>query len=577
VIVDVAVIGGGPAGSTLATLVKKYAPELRVAIFEREVFPRDHVGESQLPVISLVLDEMGCWDKVEAANFPIKIGATYRWGKTPELWDFEFIPGTQFRDEPRPAQFTGQRRKTAFQVDRAVYDKILLDHAKEAGCEVCEGVRVLEIEREGDAATGLTLDSGTRVQARYYVDASGHSGILRRAVGVKTDSPTSLQNIAIWDYWQNADWAVEIGVGGTRIQVLSLDYGWLWFIPLSPTRTSVGLVIPAEYYKASGSRPEDLYAKALQEDGMIRGLMATAVSENKLATTKDWSFLAERHCGHNWFLVGESGGFADPILSAGLSMSHFGAREGAYTILELERNRHDASWLKSEFNRRQAQRIQSHIRFADYWYTANEQFRDLQAFTAQIASERGLALSPESAWAWLAQGGFIDEDFQVGIAGFSITSIKQMGEFLTDMSGATQVESNNVFRLDLVGASKTEAAHYAGGEITRKTCYVRENRLLPVEGVFDFLLFILQRESNLPDILRRIRAEVPKHANDPVFRTSVQPFLSQGLEALVSDGWVHAKYDPSLPRVPLNPEIVHVHRNTDNRVLDATATAPETH
>ncbi len=246
-------------------------------------------------------------------------------------------------------------------------------------------------------------------------------------------------------------------------------------------------------------------------------------------------------------------------------MAHFGAREAAYTLLELDRGAHDSGWLKSEFNRRQAQRIQSHIRFADYWYGANEQFKDLQEFTAKIARDRGLELSPQSAWAWLAQGGFIDEDFQVGIAGFSITSIKQMGEFLTDTSNPLAVEANNVFRLDLGGAVKSESAHYADGRISKKSCYHRRDRLLPLEGVFDFLVYVLQRESKLPDILRRVNAEVPKHANDPMFRSSVLPFLSQGLEALVTDGWVRASYDRTLPLVPLTADIVHVHRNTDNR------------
>src|ERR1043165_8999520 len=89
---DVAIIGGGPGGSTLGSLLRKYEPKCRVIILEKEEFPRDHIGESQLPPISDVLNEMGCWDKVEAANFPIKVGATFRWGKTPELWDFEFLP-----------------------------------------------------------------------------------------------------------------------------------------------------------------------------------------------------------------------------------------------------------------------------------------------------------------------------------------------------------------------------------------------------------------------------------------------------------------------------------------------------
>ena len=112
--VDVAIVGGGPAGSTVGCLLRKYRPELRVAIFEREAFPRDHVGESQLPPISKVLAEMGCWDAVEAAGFPIKIGVTYRRGRTDDLWDFEFLPGDDFEDRPRPDVYAGQRELTAF-------------------------------------------------------------------------------------------------------------------------------------------------------------------------------------------------------------------------------------------------------------------------------------------------------------------------------------------------------------------------------------------------------------------------------------------------------------------------------
>ena len=101
---DVAIIGGGPGGATTGTLLKKYNAGLRVLILEREQFPRDHVGESQLPPISPILDEMGCWDKVEAANFPIKVGGTFRWGQSANTWDIQFIPRSRVpeRAAPRP-------------------------------------------------------------------------------------------------------------------------------------------------------------------------------------------------------------------------------------------------------------------------------------------------------------------------------------------------------------------------------------------------------------------------------------------------------------------------------------------
>ena len=252
---DVAIIGGGPAGSTCGNLLKKYAPQLKVLILEREKFPRDHIGESQLPIVSRILDEMGVWDEVERAGFPIKVGATYRWGKDDKLWDFHFIPNGQLKKEPRPGKYAGERQSTAFQVDRAQYDEILLNSAARRGCEIRQETPVTALLREGDYVTALELGSGERITAKYYVDASGGTGFLRRNMGVGTTEPSQLKNVAFWDYWQNAEWAVEIGVGGTRVQIMSLSYGWIWFIPLGPDRTSVGFVCPADYYKQSGFSP----------------------------------------------------------------------------------------------------------------------------------------------------------------------------------------------------------------------------------------------------------------------------------------------------------------------------------
>ena len=110
------------------------------------------------------------------------------------------------------------------------------------------------MHHEGDRVTGIELKDGSMVTARYYVDASGHAGILRRSMGVETTVPTGLKNIALYDYWENADWVEEIGVGGTRVQVMSQGTGWVWFIPLGPTRTSIGFVCPADYFQVRRSR-----------------------------------------------------------------------------------------------------------------------------------------------------------------------------------------------------------------------------------------------------------------------------------------------------------------------------------
>lgn len=542
---DVAIIGGGPAGSTAGTLLRKYRPDLNVLILERERFPRDHVGESQLPAASSVLDEMGCWDAVEAADFPIKVGATYRWGQTKELWDFDFAPVERIEDAPRPGRYEGIRQSLAFQVDRAVYDKILLDHARSVGCKVREATRVRHVRREGDRVVRLELDSGEAVSARWAVDASGHSGILRRAMGVAAEPATGLQNIAIWDYWRNAEWAETIGVGGTRVQVMSVGYGWIWFIPLGPDRTSVGLVVPADYYRAQSVRPADLYACALGEEPRIAALMRNARSEGRLETTKDWSFLATRHSGENWFLVGEASGFADPILAAGMTIAHFSAREAAYTILEAERGG-DLAWLRRVYDERQSRRITSHIRFAEYWYGANAQFSDLRDYTAKIAGEAGLELTPEKAWAWLAQGGFIDED-RAGFAGFALPLLKDLAGFLGDLRPESPVYSNNVFRLDLSGATFESRPVYAEGRVTRGDGYVRDARRLPLEGPFGFWVEALQRKPNIFE-LNSMLVQALQSVSDEEERATRYVELMPALDAMVQDGWVEASFDPSLPR-----------------------------
>jgi len=556
---DVAIVGGGPSGSTVGALLKKYRPNLSVLLLERETFPRDHIGESLLPPIGPILEEMGVWDRVEQANFPIKIGATYRWGRAAELWDLDFLASETFVEEPRPAQFKGQRTRTSFQVERATYDKILLDRAEELGCHVRQGTKVDRVEKEGDRVTGLVLDSGETVTATHYVDASGNASVLRKGLDIPIDEPTTLRNIAIWDYWQNADWAVEIGVGGTRIQVLSLGYGWLWFIPMGPTRTSLGLVVPAAYYKKSGLRPAELFEKAIREEPRISALLKNATSEGMLEATKDWSHLAQRHYGPNWFLVGECAGFADPILSAGVTMAHVSARQLAYTIADLDRGEHDPEWLREEFERGQKERILTHIRFGDYWYTANAQFTDLKGYTVELARDAGLDLTPDKAWAWIAQGGFINQDLRIGAGGFSISGARKLGEFLSGLDVDLAVERNNVFRLNLEGATLKAAAVYHEGRVYKEESYVRGDRVLPLFSQVLLVFEFLKKESRLPQFFRLLQDLA---ASDP-FVAQALPEVPETLEAMINDGWIEASYDPSLPLLRRNPESKMIHLNHD--------------
>lgn len=532
-------------------------------ILEREKFPRDHIGESLLPAINPVLVEMGVWDKIEAADFPVKIGATYRWGKTDELWDFDFLPGQGYDDPPRPAKYEGQRVNTAFQVDRAIYDKILMDHAREHEVEVREETKVAEILHEGDRITGFKLADGSVVTARHYIDASGNSGIVRRAMDVEAVEPSMLRNIAVWYYWQNTDWAVNIGVSGTRIQVRSLGWGWIWFIPIGPTRTSIGLVMPAEYYKQSGKKMEDLYFEAMDAEPGIKKLLANATCEPKQYTTKDWSFVSKRMYGDNWFLVGEAAGFADPILSAGVTLAHVGARQLCSTILELDKGNLDAEWLKSEFERRQTRRVRTHIQFADYWYSANEHFSELIENVSNIADAAGYSLDGKSAWQWLGTGGFVDVDSgDSGVGGFTLASVTWLVKDFTGEMPQWNCSKNNRFKLNLEGAEEVGLALYRNGAIERVPGFKRGNRVLPGYGVYRFFVDVLGQTDRIDAILEQV---FNVWCTLPGRTVNEFPRTVRVLEAMINDGWVEARYDPNLPLLNL-AEIIeepNIHKNID--------------
>jgi flavin-dependent dehydrogenase len=563
--VDVAIIGGGPAGSTVATLLRKYNSGLSVLVLERDRFPRDHVGESQLPATGPILAEMGVWDKVEAAQFPIKLGGTYRWGRTDELWDFEFLPGVRFEVQDRPAKFRGLRRKTAFQVDRGRFDQILLDHAQSLGAEVRQETKVASVEVEGDRIRALTLADGSRIEADYVVDASGAESLVRRALSIEVEAPTALRNIAIWDYYRDAAWAVEIGREGTRIQVMSLGWGWVWFISIGLDRTSVGVVLPAAKYKELGLTPEEVLLKAVDEEPRIRRLLAGARREGRIQATKDWSYVADRIAGENWFLAGDACGFADPILSAGMTLAHTSARKVAYTILALQEGRHPPEWLRNEYDRGHRAQIRQHIQFADYWYSANGRFTDLQAYCSQIAAHAGLQLDAKDAFRWLATGGFASEDpGQARAVSFRLGGVKLITKLFSGEDSHWHIARVNVLHAELTGAVKEDFPVYENGGVEVGTRYRRGGLVLPLVQVNLVVWAAIARSSDLATILeyavnRLVRdrlAEGPWEARALVIDT---------LEALLTEGWLRGSVDRRRPFVEITTpeESSAMHPNRD--------------
>jgi len=540
---DVAIIGGGPAGATVGSLLKQLAGDLDVAIFESAKFPRDHVGESLLPTACAILDEMGCWGKVEEKGFPIKLGAFYRWGLTPDLLPFAFLQ-EPFEDRTRPGVYQGQRLSTTWQVDRSVFDEVLLKHAEALGCRVFQECAVRSIGTSGDAVSELHVESnavpGGLVRAKHYVDASGVRGIIRKSFGVGIESPTNLRNIAVWDYWQNADWIDRQG-NGTYIRILSLDWGWLWFITIGETRTSVGLVTSADYYKQSGLSIESLYLKAIREEPNIGPLLANATRENAIQADKDWSYLASRLVGENWFLAGDSCGFADPILSAGITLAMSGARKVAYSIKELESGTLDPVWIRQEYDRTHRANIKSHIRFADYWYRSNKRFTELEEYCSEIAKDSGLTLDPKSAFQWIATGGFTDDySDQPTVGTYKLSTVKWIVGAFTGAKPELDFLRYRELRLNLEGATQIQTAVYREGRIKVKESYVRGETSLLIDAFYRHAFLALNAESETPKVIELMRkwiaAKLPSRNRDQALQIALEV-----LEAMHAQGWIKGR------------------------------------
>jgi len=553
---DIAIVGGGPAGSTVGSLVKKYAPHFRVAIFEREVFPREHIGESLLPTVGRVLNEMGVWDAVEAAGFPIKVGATYRWGTSDDLWDFNLLDTREIvEDEPRPGSYAGWRARATWQVDRSRFDQILLDHAESLGCEVFQGAGIKKVVAEDAVIRELHLEDGRTVTAGTYIDASGNAAVLRKALNVEVEQPPALRNIAVWDYWDDAAWAVSIGKGGTRVQVASLGYGWIWFIPISPTCTSIGLVCPAEYYKKSGLSHENLYRRAVREDKRIAALISGANPRGTIKATKDWSFVATRATGKNWMLAGETVGFADPILAAGISITMVGALECAYTLVELDRGALDSDWLKTNYERRQIQRVRQHIKFANFWYSANAHFTDLMEYTSEIARDAGLHMDAKAAWQWLGTGGFVSlETAGAGLAGHSLEQIANLESVMFAEESKWQITRYNRFKLNLSGAVEEKLPLYHEGRVLVGKIYRRDGKEIPVTGGFRFALELMKSPTTLSQMIDGLRFITAKMG--PIISLNTL----EAVESMLRDGWVDGSLVPGEPTltqqdIPRTPNI----------------------
>lgn len=321
---DVAIIGAGPAGSTAATFLARDG--FNVFVFEKERFPRFHIGESLLPYNRPLFKELGVLDQIESAGFMVKHGAQFHIGDGSRSTKFRFREGS-FTDHP-----------TAYQVERSQFDKILLDHAEKSGAIVSQETTVTQYEVDAKGGATLRVQSASDetskiVSARFLIDASGVTNFSGNREKLREDHP-NLRKVAIYGHFEGVN--MPAGDEAGDIVIVRLKDAWCWLIPLSEAKTSVGLVFDKAALK--GANPAELFHASVNAHVALSERMDESRVIGKLHTITDFSYTNRKLVSDRLVRIGDAAAFLDPIFSSGVYLAMIGAKAGADAVADALRN-----------------------------------------------------------------------------------------------------------------------------------------------------------------------------------------------------------------------------------------------
>ncbi|MFL5265132.1 MAG: NAD(P)/FAD-dependent oxidoreductase [Stellaceae bacterium] len=315
---DVLVIGGGPAGSTIAGLLAQKGRH--VVVLEKDQFPRFHIGESLLPLNLPLFERLGIADGVR------RIGV-YKPGA--EVISDDHVQPAIFRFDHNPYVSVGH----SYHIKRADFDKLLLDNSRRLGATVLEGMRVTGVELGADGRSRVTALGPDKAPSawfpRFLVDASGRDTLLLKRLGLKRVDKRN-NTAAVFGHFRNVP---RRGGGAAGMITMHLfQHGWFWMIPLPDDIMSVGLVGDRSFFRTRTEDLDSFFARAVAASPSVAERMTNAEPVTPLMTTANYSYDSCRYGGCGYILIGDAAAFIDPLFSSGVMMAMSSAARGAEVV-----------------------------------------------------------------------------------------------------------------------------------------------------------------------------------------------------------------------------------------------------
>ena len=328
---DVAVVGGGPGGTSTAAYLAKHGKS--VLLLEREKFPRFHIGESLLPAVWELWDSIGAGAALEAAHFTVKQGVMF--GMFGAAEDVTLLTAEFPEFFPRP---------WTYHVERAEFDQILIDNAKKQGAVVRMGWSAKDVLMEDGRAVGVLAgpngEAPRPIRARVTVDATGRDCLLARKLGWRKPDP-ALNKIAFFTHFRGGHRRdprdivrnlAPVLPSSTATDIHTVDGGWIWYIPLKDGIVSVGAVLDAKYAGGLSGTPQEKFDAAVAGCAKVSRWLEGAEQRMEMQTIASISYLNDRFTGDGFVLVGDAAMFVDPIFSAGVTLA---TRAGVYAAEQI--------------------------------------------------------------------------------------------------------------------------------------------------------------------------------------------------------------------------------------------------